>query len=66
MARRKAYKLAVRYEITAHEVDDDNPGASYFRNDERLTIEDTFDLANAMRLTEVLKVIDQVHDVIRS
>lgn len=68
MKQQKRYQLAVRYEIQSRTVDIDDDGrevGGYGYNGERLIIEDTFDLATAMKLTEVLAKIDQIHDVIK-
>lgn len=63
---KKIYKLQTHYTITAFEVDEENGERSYPRmTQERLAIEDTFDLENSMSLTKVLGIIDRIHDVIR-
>ncbi len=66
----KRYKLTTRYEISAVmvELDDDGePVPHTARQDynERLTIEDSFDLADAITLTAVLAKIDTIHSIIR-
>ena len=74
MRRVKRYKLEVSYTISAamYEVCDDGSdlpdGRSAYGSgtNERLSIQDSFDLANAVALTDVLAKIDQVHQVIKA
>jgi len=64
----KVYKLELTYNITAYERELNEDGtAGYDRyTNENLRIQDTFDLSGAMALTEVLRTIDQVHEVVKA
>ena len=60
----KVYKLQIRYEVTSYERPEREGGYDQMTG-ERLSIDDTFDIADAMSLTKLLSLIDAMHDSIK-
>ena len=67
MAQIKKYKLTAKYEIQAFMQEENEPNQTYYNyTNERLSIEETFDLNTGKTLPEVLGEIDAIHQNIRA
>lgn len=59
------FRLKLRFEIEKVYVDELGNERYSGSGSERLTIDDSWDLGQAMTLTEVLKTIDSIHAIVR-
>jgi hypothetical protein len=67
---RTTYKLTTRYEITKFTQNfldngEADPHSYPNQTGERLSIDDTIDLANAVTLTRVLHMLDRIHETVK-